>query len=85
MNRLTAYDAYGTPTVAPEYAGAAVRKLAAYEDMQEELERQLEAAESKLAQLQEAGKLKGATANQTLAQKIALKSMLGMYEVYGVD
>lgn len=85
MNRITAYDAEHNVTIDSKYHAAAVRKLAAYEDMQEALEMQLAEVVARIDRMKEEGKLKGATGNQLLAQKMALGATLRMYEAYGVE
>lgn len=63
----------------------ALARLACYEDMHLAIEEQLAAAERKLDERKAAGTLRGAAGNQLLAQKVALKTTLGMFEIYGIE
>ena len=60
MHRLTEIAANGDVEVQPRYQAAALRRLAAYEDMHQDLEGQLENVNEKLADIEENGS--GATA-----------------------
>ncbi len=62
----------------------AIARLAAYEDMHDAIEEQLAVAEEKLEERKAEGTLRGAAGNQLLAQKVALKTTLGMFEIYGI-
>lgn len=63
----------------------ALARLASYEDMHDAIEQQLAVAEEKLEERKAAGTLRGAAGNQLLAQKVALKTTLGMFEIYGIE
>ena len=62
MHRLTEIAANGDVEVQPRYQAAALRRLAAYEDMHQDLEGQLENVNEKLADIEELGRPSGATA-----------------------
>ena len=55
MHRLTEIAANGDVEVQPRYQAAALRRLAAYEDMHQDLEDQLENVNEKLADIEENG------------------------------
>ena len=55
MHRLTEIAANGDVEVQPRYQAAALRRLAAYEDMHQDLEGQLENVNEKLADIEENG------------------------------
>ena len=63
----------------------ALARLAAYGDMHAATEEQIGVAEAKLDEHKAAGTLRGAAGNQLLAQKVALKTTLGMFEIYGIE
>lgn len=55
MHRLTEVSATGDVEVQPRYQEAALRRLAAYEDMHQDLENQLENVNEKLADIEANG------------------------------
>lgn len=59
-------------------------RLAAYDRMYADLLKEREKVLSDMDRLREAGKQKGATYQQLLAQKLTLQNILGRFEVYGV-
>ena len=84
MHRLTEIAANGDVEVQPRYQAAALRRLAAYEDMHQDLEGQLENVNEKLADIAENGSA-DPQAQQLFAQQIAIKATLAMYEAYGIS
>ena len=84
MHRLTEIAANGDVEVQPRYQAAALRRLAAYEDMHQDLEGQLENVNEKLADIEENGST-DPQAQQLFAQQIAIKATLAMYEAYGIS
>lgn len=84
MHRLTEVADNGDVTVLPRYQEAALRRLAAYEDMHEDLVNQLEAVDDKLAAIEQSGSA-DPQANQLFAQQVAIKATLAMYEAYGIS
>lgn len=84
MHRLTEIAANGDVEVQPRYQAAALRRLAAYEDMHQDLEGQLENVNEKLADIEENGSA-DPQAQQLFAQQIAIKATLTMYEAYGIS
>lgn len=68
-------------SAAPEgYAGNAIERLAAFENAIGVVEEQLAAVEPRLEELKAAGRIRGAQAQQLLAQKLTYTSMLHMLE-----
>lgn len=59
-------------------------RLAAYDRMYADLLKEREKVLSDMDRLREAGKQKGATYQQLLAQKLTLQNLLGRFEVYGI-
>lgn len=59
-------------------------RLAAYDRMYADLLKEREKVLSDMDRLREAGKQKGATYQQLLAQKLTLQNILGRFEVYGI-
>ena len=59
-------------------------RLAAYDRMYEDLLKEREKVLGDMDRLREAGKQKGATYQQLLAQKLTLQNLLGRFEVYGI-
>ncbi len=84
MHRLTEVSAAGDVEVQPRYQEAALRRLAAYEDMHQDLENQLENVNEKLADIEANGSA-DPQANQLFAQQVAIKATLAMYEAYGIS
>jgi hypothetical protein len=83
--RLTTRAEDGTASVDPDMMQEAIQRLAAYEDMHDDLEARYEDLEEKVEERKAAGAIKGAAGNQLLAQKVALKTTLGMFEIYGIE
>lgn len=59
-------------------------RLAAYDRMYADLLKERDKVLSDMDRLREAGKQKGATYQQLLAQKLTLQNLLGRFEVYGI-
>ena len=59
-------------------------RLAAYDRMYGDLLREREAVLGRMEKLREAGKARGATYQQLLAQKLTLKNLIGRFETYGI-
>lgn len=59
-------------------------RLAAYDRMYADLLKERDKVLSDMDRLREAGKQRGATYQQLLAQKLTLQNLLGRFEVYGV-
>lgn len=83
--RLTMRAEDGTASVDPGMMQETIQRLAAYEDMHDDLEARYEDLEAKVEERKAAGTIKGAAGNQLLAQKVALKTTLGMFEIYGIE
>lgn len=83
--RLTKRAEDGSVELAAGTVEEALARLACYEDMHAAIVEQLDVAEEKLEERKAAGTLRGAAGNQLLAQKVALKTTLGMFEIYGIE
>nr|WP_326127633.1 hypothetical protein [uncultured Oscillibacter sp.] len=59
-------------------------RLAAYDRMYEDLLREREGVLTRMEALSAAGKQRGATYQQLLAQKLTLQNIIGRFEVYGI-
>ena len=59
-------------------------RLAAYDRMYGDLLRERAAVLAKLEELRTAGKQRGATYQQLLAQKLTLQNLIGRFEIYGI-
>ena len=59
-------------------------RLAAYDRMYADLLKERDKVLADMDKLREAGKQKGATYQQLLAQKLTLQNLLGRFEIYGV-
>ena len=59
-------------------------RLAAYDRMYADLLKEREKVLADMDRLREAGKQRGATYQQLLAQKLTLQNLLGRFEVYGI-
>lgn len=59
-------------------------RLAAYDRMYADLLLERNKVLSDMDRLREAGKQKGATYQQLLAQKLTLQNILGRFEIYGI-
>lgn len=71
-----------TDEMTPEEIECALARLDAYERMHAFVLEQYEKFSAQVDERKAAGRMKGATGNQLLAQKMTLKGMLGMYELY---
>ena len=58
--------------------------MAAYDRMYADLLREREGVLAKLEDLRTAGKQRGATYQQLLAQKLTLQNLIGRFEIYGI-
>ena len=59
-------------------------RLAAYDRMYEDLLKERDKVLADMEKLREAGKQKGATYQQLLAQKLTLQNLIGRFETYGI-
>ncbi len=59
-------------------------RLAAFERMYADLLKEQEKVLEQMEALRAAGKQKGATYKQLLAQKLTLQNMIGRFEIYGI-
>ena len=59
-------------------------RLAAYDRMYADLQRERDKVLADMDRLRAAGKQKGATYQQLLAQKLTLQNLLGRFEIYGI-
>ena len=71
-----------TDEMTPEEIECALARLDAYERMHAFVLEQYEKFSAQVDERKAAGRMKGATSNQLLAQKMTFKGMLGMYELY---
>ena len=85
MKRLTSRAADGSASVDPDRLDEAVRRLAAYEDMHDDLEARLADIDELIADLSAQGESDAAQANRLIAQKVARKTTVGMFAVYGIE
>nr|WP_326171130.1 hypothetical protein [uncultured Oscillibacter sp.] len=61
-----------------------LERLAAYDRMYKDLLREQAGVLEKLEALRSAGKQRGATYQQLLAQKLTLQNLIGRFEIYGI-
>ena len=61
-----------------------LERLAAYDRMYKDLLREQAGVLEKLAARRRAGKQRGATCQQLLAQKLTLQNLIGRFEIYGI-
>ena len=61
-----------------------LERLAAYDRMYGDLLREREVVLTKLEELRSAGKQRGSTYQQLLAQKLTLQNLMGRFEIYGI-
>ena len=61
-----------------------LERLAAYDRMYADLLRERDKVSADLERLRAAGKNKGATYQQLLAQKLAVQNLIGRFEIYGI-
>lgn len=59
-------------------------RLAAYDRMYADLLRERDKVLADMDKLREAGKQRGATYQQLLAQKLTLQNIIGRFEIYGI-
>lgn len=59
-------------------------RLAAFDRMYADLLKERDKVLADLDKLRQAGKQKGATYQQLLAQKLTLQNLIGRFEVYGI-
>ena len=61
-----------------------LERLAAYDRMYADLLRERDKVLADMDELRAAGKNKGATYQQLLAQKLTVQNLIGRFEIYGV-
>ena len=61
-----------------------LERLAAYDRMYAELLREREQVLSNMERLRAAGKNRGVTYQQLLAQKLTVQNLIGRFEIYGI-
>ena len=61
-----------------------LERLAAYDRMYADLLKEREKVLSDMEKLRAAGKNKGATYQQLLAQKLTVQNLIGRFEIYGI-
>ena len=61
-----------------------LERLAAYDRMYADLLKEREKVLADMEKLRAAGKNKGATYQQLLAQKLTLQNLIGRFEIYGI-
>ncbi|MCF2617422.1 hypothetical protein JQM68_09435 [Oscillibacter valericigenes] len=61
-----------------------LERLAAYDRMYADLLKERDKVLSDMEKLRAAGKNKGATYQQLLAQKLTLQNLIGRFEIYGI-
>ena len=61
-----------------------LERLAAYDRMYADLLRERDKVSADLERLRAAGKNKGATYQQLLAQKLTVQNLIGRFEIYGI-
>ena len=60
-------------------------RLAAYDRMYADLLKERDKVASDMERLRAAGKQRGATYRQLLAQKLTLQNLIGRFELYGIQ
>lgn len=85
MKRLTSRAEDGSASVDQDRIDEAIGRLAAYEDMHDDLVARLADLEETIAERKAAGTLNASTGNQLIAQKVALKTTIGMFDIYGIE
>lgn len=60
------------------------QRLAAYDRMYRDLLRERDKVAADLERLRAQGKVRGATHQQLLAQKLTVQNLIGRFEVYGI-
>ena len=61
-----------------------LERLAAYDRMYADLLKERDKVLADMEKLRAAGKNKGATYQQLLAQKLTLQNLIGRFEIYGI-
>ena len=61
-----------------------LERLAAYDRMYADLVREREQVLSNMERLRAAGKNRGVTYQQLLAQKLTVQNLIGRFEIYGI-
>ena len=61
-----------------------LERLAAYDRMYADLLRERDKVLADMDELRAAGKNKGATYHQLLAQKLTVQNLIGRFEIYGI-
>ena len=61
-----------------------LERLAAYDRMYADLLKQRDKVLADMEKLRSAGKNKGATYQQLLAQKLTVQNLIGRFEIYGI-
>lgn len=85
MKRLTSRAEDGSASVDQDRIDEAIGRLAAYEDMHDDLVARLADLEETIAERKAEGALNASTGNQLIAQKVALKTTIGMFDIYGIE
>lgn len=85
MKRLTSRAEDGSASVDQDRIDEAIGRLAAYEDMHDDLVARLADLEETIAECKAEGTLNASTGNQLIAQKVALKTTIGMFDIYGIE
>ena len=85
MKRLTSRAEDGSESVDQDRIDEAIGRLAAYEDMHDDLVARLADLEETIAERKAEGTLNASTGNQLIAQKVALKTTIGMFDIYGIE
>lgn len=85
MKRLTSRAEDGSASVDQNRIDEAIGRLAAYEDMHDDLVARLADLEETIAERKAEGTLNASTGNQLIAQKVALKTTIGMFDIYGIE
>ncbi len=85
MKRLTSRAEDGSASVDQDRIDEAIGRLAAYEDMHDDLVARLADLEETIAECKAEGTLNVSTGNQLIAQKVALKTTIGMFDIYGIE
>ena len=85
MKRLTSRAKDGSASVDQDRIDEAIGRLAAYEDMHDDLLARLADLEETIAERKAEGTLNASTGNQLIAQKVALKTTIGMFDIYGIE
>ena len=85
MKRLTSRAKDGSASVDQDRIDEAIGRLAAYEDMHDDLMARLADLEETIAERKAEGTLNASTGKQLIAQKVALKTTIGMFDIYGIE